>query len=242
MARLLSLNNLSFLRRDPWTALPIVAKPSGPTLDGFLAEYNGSIYSSLNNSASRVLPTYRPLIYQWALQLISGLEFIHSKQVIFGDMGTCHCWLSSSLSISIVGFLEAGFNPSIYGGMICPGETSKIWAFHPLAGLRGKEAEPTYQTDLFLWGCMVYRLMTGFWPGDRLGKSSRDLELMAPRKEWPALERECMGRIIHKCWNQEYQNAAEIKKAVSLFLEQEGWEIENGDDLAGFVASELFRE
>jgi hypothetical protein len=97
-----------------------------------------------------VLSTYRPLTYQWAFQLISGLEFIHSKELTFGDMSTSYCWLRSSLSLSLVGFTHSGFLPSIYGGMINPGESDNRGCFHPLAGLRGKAVVPIYQTVFFL--------------------------------------------------------------------------------------------
>ncbi|KAL3441005.1 hypothetical protein BJX65DRAFT_314266 [Aspergillus insuetus] len=73
-----------FLGRDHWTALPILEKPFA-TLAGFLEEHYSVMYAPRGGSLSRhesmgqfcLTAHYRPLIFQWALQLLSGLSFIH---------------------------------------------------------------------------------------------------------------------------------------------------------------------
>lgn len=56
-----------FIRRDPWTGFPILARPSGPPLDRFLDQNRKSIY---DEASHRVRVTHRPLVYKWALQLV----------------------------------------------------------------------------------------------------------------------------------------------------------------------------
>ncbi|KAL4966311.1 uncharacterized protein BDV14DRAFT_199107 [Aspergillus stella-maris] len=71
---------VQFRGRDPWTALPMLEKPAA-TLTGFLEENLASMHAPRDNGDDRLClkPAYRPLIFQWALQLLSGLSFIHSK-------------------------------------------------------------------------------------------------------------------------------------------------------------------
>jgi len=187
----------------------------------------------------RILPSYRPLAYQWALHLISGLAFVQSHNVIFGDLNLTHCWLSSDshLSLSLVGFVNAGFSYKERWSHIIEGYRTNWKSFHPL----DHQANPTKRTDLFLYGCTVYELMTGFWPVSRSDTCSwREIAAIVIRKEWPLLEADCMGEIVRKCWNDKYAGVEEVKAAVVEFLEGLGWEIEGNDDLKGFNATNLF--
>jgi serine/threonine protein kinase len=191
---------------------------------------------------TRLLPSFRPLAYQWALHIISGLAFVHSHNVVFGDPSLAECWLASDsrFSLSLVGFANAGFNYFKEWSAVYPGERKSSMEFHPFDDRDG----PTQQTDLFLWGCIVYELMTGYWPltPEALSRqyTTRELEARVVRKEWPRLEPEYMGAIVRRCWNGEYASAEEVKAAVKTFLQGLGWEIEDNDDLKGFCATDLF--
>lgn len=63
--------------------------------------------------------------------------------------------------------------------------------------------------------------------------------MMIPRKEWPPLEPEHMGEIVHKCWKGDFEDAKQLKSEVVAFLEGLGWSIEGNDDLKGFDAANL---
>ncbi|KAI7788260.1 uncharacterized protein LA080_012327 [Diaporthe eres] len=182
-----------FIRRGPWTALPILARPSGPPLDRFLAENKAAMY---DEGSHRVRATHRPLAYKWALHLASALEFVHAQDIVIGDLSTAHCWLSRSpaLSLCLVGFLDASFRDRS-SGVLYLGGTSSSEPFHPLnVSLSGsrRAPEPSVRTDLFLWGCVVYELMVGHWPGHEEGarRSWDDTSHMTAQQEWPGLESE----------------------------------------------------
>jgi serine/threonine protein kinase len=190
----------------------------------------------------RILPQYRPLIYQWALHLASGLSFVHSHSVIFGDLRAETCWLSSPpLALSLVGFLDAGYRGAT-SGMQYNGGSTRDEPFHPCHVPRFGSVVPTMQTDLFLWGCLVYELMTSFWPGHGQGRQKGEMKQMIVRREWPALEREYFGDIVRRCWEYRYQDIASLKRDLITFLIHEGWEIEGEDELRGFRADELFQD
>lgn len=231
-----------FIRRDPWTGFPILARPSGPPLDRFLDQNRKSIY---DEASHRVRVTHRPLVYKWALQLVSALEFVHAQDIILGDLDTAHCWLSSSptLSLSLVGFLDSSFWDKS-SGILYLGDSTSSEPFHPLnnrqPGAR-RAPEPSMQTDLFLWGCVVYELMVGHWPGHEEGanRSWDDMSHMISRQEWPILEREYLGEVIMKCWTGRYSSSQSLWKDLLEVLRERGWRVNAGDDLQ-FDASPLF--
>lgn len=235
---------IPFIRRDPWTALPILARPSGPPLDRFLAENKVAMYDECSH---RVRATHRPLAYKWALHLASALEFAHAQDIVIGDLSTAHCWLSAmpALSLSLVGFLDASFRDRSSGELYLGG-TSSGEPFHPLnvrlPGSR-RAPEPSVRTDLFLWGCVVYELMVGHWPGheEGAGRSWDDMGHMIARQEWPGLGREYLGEMVRKCWTGGYESSQRLLMDLLEFLHAGGWQVEAGDDFQ-FDVSTLFDE
>ncbi|KAL4967246.1 uncharacterized protein BDV14DRAFT_170332 [Aspergillus stella-maris] len=250
---------VQFRGRDPWTGLPTLEKPAA-TLAGFLEEHRASMYIARDNTETSesenthdsknnrlyLKPAYRPLIFQWALQLLSGLSFIHSKDVILGDLHVYTCWLSSPdySSISILGFLDAVYmepmhstrytNESTWG-------TEYNFPFHPRLipgrgtgpGSRWDRDVATKKTDLFLWAALVFELMTGYWPAS--GRGFEDVKDILTRRLWPKLGEEGLDRIVEKCWDHGYENADEVKRDLVMFVEGEGWEVKGveGDEIKG---------
>lgn len=91
--------------------------------------------------------------------------------MILGEVSTEHCWLTGSgshaLSLVQVGFLGASYRESDTGRKYL-GDSTSGQIFHPLnvrqPGVR-RYPDPSMQSDLFLWGCVVYEIMVGHWPG-----------------------------------------------------------------------------
>lgn len=192
-------------------------------------------------SRTRVVPEYRPLIYQWALNLISALSFVHSHEVVFGDLCIGTCWVSAppSLALSLVGFVNASFRVAS-SGSLAEGEANSEEPFHPL-NLQSRHAVvPTMKTDLFLWGCLVYELMTSLWPGRGSGKSDAEIKLAIAQRRWPELEREHLGDVVRKCWEYAYEDAQAAKGDLVAFLSRDGLQVRDGDELQGFQAAGIF--
>lgn len=234
----------TFIGRDPWTALPILAKPSGPPLNRFLDQNRTAIY---DKGSHRIRATHLPLAYKWALHLASALEFVHTQDIVIGDLSTAHCWLSGSraLSLCLVGFLNASFRDR-NAELQYLGGTSSNEPFHPLnarqPGSR-RSPEPSVQTDLFLWGSIVYELMVGQWPRHQegLGRSWGDMDQMTFSQQWLELERKYLGEMVIKCWTGGYESSQSLQRNLLEFLQAEGWQVEAGDDLQ-FDPSPLFPE
>ena len=85
------------------------------------------------------------------------------------------------------------------------------------------------RTDLFDWATLGYRLVTNTW---------QDVQAVARRHAFPALENDKLGESVHKCWRREYDSAGEVLKDVQEFLQSQSI-LTDGDDIAGFDRNQL---
>lgn len=173
--------------KDAATAFPLLEKPEGGPLDRFWHAHrermypvnnnNISEFSELTGSGSHVLAThYLPLIYRWALQVLSALSVIHNHEIIHMDIVSPDSfWLRQDLSLALVGFQSADFvnaqGQRVQGDTHC-GEHFRFGASNPQ-----RRRPPTPKHDLFDWGTLVYKFMTGRHPLDsRTSGSVVDLD------------------------------------------------------------------
>lgn len=230
--------------QDAWTGLPILAKPSGGTLEQFIEKHLFRLYTEpLESAFSRIKKDFLPLAYQWSLQIASALCTIHSHGIAYGEITDALCWLSSpSLSISLAGFLGAEFQ-----------DTEKNWNF-PGFFYSGEDFSPKYsnheygsksptvKTDIFIFGRIVYLMMTSLSPGDGMDKSWEEISQMVRDEEWPTLEHEYLGAIVHKCWNFGYDSMEEVLDELKALIQAEGWGIKGEDELDGLDINLIHRK
>jgi serine/threonine protein kinase len=213
-----------------------LAKPTGPTLIDLLDQRGAEMYSApLEAASSRVRPEFKPVVFQWVLTFISGLAFVHSHDIIFGNPDLEQCWLDKDLRLSLVGFVNAWFFDHERNWATVKGDWEGIYDDYS-AG-----RDPTKNTDLVLFGYTVYELMTAYPPSMRSGmrpwkKRGNNIS----RHLWPRLETEYMGDIVRMCCSGGYANADEVKAAVVRFVKESGFEIDEDDNLKGFDAKGHF--
>lgn len=172
---------------------------------------SGEMYEQRDNGSDNkstacagVKPARLNLAYQWALHLACALGLIHSYSfeklspkisIAFGELMVESCRLNASgTSLSLLGFLQSVVRTRRQGpydgGIAYSGKY-----FQP----RKIGAVPTLETDVFLWGCIVYELMTGFGRGQRLAHEEK--ETLPYRQEWPRLEAMYLGEVVRKVWD-----------------------------------------
>lgn len=162
---------------------------------------------------------YRPLVLQWALQLLSGLRFVHSHCIIFGDLNPSACWLNSDLSVALVGFVSAQFRDSY--DVLHLGSTHSGDLFR----LSEMQRRVSVKSDLFDWANLVFQLMTNRTPVGPEQPLNTVVAQIA-RREFPALSHELMGNVVRKCWMQEYESVDNVSRDVEVYLQEHGYEIE----------------
>lgn len=188
----------------------------------------------LETASSRIKKDFLPLAYQWSLQLASALRLIHSRGIAYGEITDATCWLSSpSLSISLAGFLGAEFqdvekNWNFPGYFYSGEDFSPKYSKHEHAS-----KSPTVKTDIFIFGRIVYLMMTSQSPGDGMDKSWEEISQMVRDEDWPAIEPEYLGNILHKCWNFRYERMEEVTSELKAAIQAQGWEIKGDDELEG---------
>lgn len=84
---------------DPWTQFSLFEKPHGAiSLEEFWSEFGAQFYHSSSSSSSgesRVLTTYQPVVYQWVLHLVSAVVFLHTNDIILGEINKESCLLAT---------------------------------------------------------------------------------------------------------------------------------------------------
>lgn len=178
--------------------------------------------------------TYLPLVLNWALQALSGLAFIHSHEnFYYNDLSIYNCWLSSELSLSLIGFLNADFRDQ--QGFFHEG----LGSFRgPTLRLTRVKRRASVKSDLFDWATFVYTLMTNKDPERDPLNAWQDVPKQIRANDYPQLSENLMGKIVRKCWLQEYQNTTEVRRDVEAFLSDSGFELD-GDGIRGFVPADI---
>lgn len=137
-------------------------------------------------------------------------EAVAKISIAFGELMAESCRLNASgTSLSLLGFLQSVVRTRTcgpYDGGI--GYSDKYFQSRKIG------AVPILETDVFLWGCIVYELMTGYWPGEGQGLEHEEKEALPFRQGWPKLEAKYLGEVVRKCWTGEITSAVEILSAV----------------------------
>jgi hypothetical protein len=202
---------LKYLGRDPWTGYPLLETPTGPSLDDFIKTVHMDMYPpSKNNQTIKLSDDFLPLVINWALQLLSALRFIHNHDIRYGSVNKEVCVLSSSLSISFVGFSGVYFGES-YG---------------PQQATRNDP--PTVQTDLQSWAKLYYSLVLG----DNQGEYSWHFVFPDPNPE--GIHPDAVGcQVLLKCRANEYTDATAVWDDFVAELNEKGFTVEE-DSLKDF--------
>lgn len=238
-----------WLRRDEWTDHGIIVKPTGMMLQQFLGKQRRVMY----DEEGHIKPAFLTLLYQWALNALSAMEFCHSHEIFVADFGAWAAWLASpeeNLALTLfrphhthctdehdqpnIGELRLG--PNFSAAQLEPLQRDWHWV--------GTHLSFTEKTDPFDWATFVYEIATGRHPfvGGRPWLSGVDpaFQHIDATSCWPVLEEEYLGDIVRKCWvHKHYGNATAVKRDLVAFLETKAWDVDAEDNLVSFDATTL---
>jgi serine/threonine protein kinase len=143
-----------------------------------------------------------PLRLRWVEQLFDTVRYVHSKNVLHGDISCNNIFLDNNLDVKLGDFSGSAIDDlpplSCY-------ETS-----HELP-----DADISAQTELFALGSTIYEIMTGSAPY----KDLSDDQVLAAFSDgrYPDLQNVSTFRnTIRKCWTQEYTTVEEALRDVKL--------------------------
>ena len=188
------------------------------------------MYPKSSSASSLIAPEYLPLVYRWALQILTALATIHSEGIFHMDIQSLDpYWLREDLSIALVGFMSASF-VNLRGEHTQ--ESSHEFKDFSLQNSKDKRrSEPSAKSDLFDWATLVYELMT--WDTPFEDERYVDIDEVIMSRNFPKLENEKLGTFVKRCWGERYKSASDLSRDVATYLREQGVDVE-GDDIRGF--------
>ena len=159
---------------------------------------NGSIRQYL---ARQTKPVALSLQLRWIEQITASIAFVHSQNVLHGDISCNNVFLDQSLEAKLGDF--AGSSIDGQDPLICY-ETSHE---HPeIEGI-------STRSELFALGSTFYEIMTGSKPYKELSDS--EISDAYTQGRYPSLvSLAAFKDIIAKCWAQDYVSVDELLEDV----------------------------
>jgi serine/threonine protein kinase len=164
--------------------------------DALILQYacNGSIRQYF---ATQTKPLALSLKLRWIEQITASIAFVHSRNVLHGDISCNNVFLDHSLDAKLGDFAGS----SIDGG-------------EPLIGYECSHEHPgipdiSIQSELFALGSTFYEIMTGSKPYAELSDS--EIRAAYALGKYPSLSAlSAFKDVIAKCWAQDYANVDEL--------------------------------
>jgi serine/threonine protein kinase len=138
---------------------------------------------------------------QWVREVTEGVELLHSRNVIQGDVGPHNFLLDIDLSLKICDFGGSSLDGS--QATVAPGVRYRLPS---LGGTTVKE-------DLFALGSTIYFIVTGHEPYEELTDENQ-VEKLYEDGVFPDLSDVPFAEIIALCWRQEAESAKMILDLV----------------------------
>ncbi|KAJ2896228.1 tkl protein kinase [Zalerion maritima] len=170
----------------------------GKTQEHSLFEYHprGTLRQVLSSSRdSSSIPADK-----WAQQFLEGLAYLHSRDVIHGDLSTNNALVTDDDDIVLMDFAGSSLTgqrpstPSIYGSRnLRPTQNLFIC---------------TIMDDLFAFGSVLYELYTRVPPYKE--KTDEEVEKLYSQGIFPDVSAIPVGSIVLKCWLGGYEKVAAV--------------------------------
>ncbi|KND86401.1 putative serine/threonine-protein kinase gdt2 [Tolypocladium ophioglossoides CBS 100239] len=171
---------------------------------GNLQRYLDENYETTSSSLRR----------KWCIQVVESIAYIHRHDVIHSDLRPenflVHATTPTSLDLWLCDF----------GGSTC--EKLGLDGGHlPDSGFYDPKSEPvsTAQTDIFSVASVIYTILTGHWPyrgpgpfrtGEEMEEYRQRVDHLFEQGQFPDVDGLFAGKVIMKCWRNEYANADDV--------------------------------
>ncbi|KAF2731949.1 kinase-like protein [Polyplosphaeria fusca] len=183
---------------------PRIIQLKGKHEDGLLLEYlpNGSVERYL--VANPRTSVKQRLV--WGRQAAEGLAYIHTKNVIHGDVSVGNLLLDPHLSIKFCDFQGKFLNAD---GTVALDDGSSERSMSSMP--RSDHNNHDHKTDIFALGTALFVIVTGNLPFPDLDTLDEDeIQRRFEEHEFPPLEKLPGGDVIRNCWTGSYNSASEI--------------------------------
>jgi serine/threonine protein kinase len=144
----------------------------------------------------------------WAIQAAEGLLHMHLMKVVDADVGPHNLILVDSKQIKWLDFEGSGI------------DDQSASASYDIHYWRPTEGNPSVDTDIFAFGCLLFEIEQG-WPpySDIFGhlplhERVKQIERLYSEGQYPDVSGLFFGQIILACWNGRFRDMAEVLVAL----------------------------
>jgi len=182
--------------------------------NGVYLEYavNGSVLEYLQRATP--CPSTQQRI-KWSQQAAKALAHCHSCRVIHCDMHPRNLLLDASLNAKLSDFQGRHLSPD--GTILIDG--------HSREDVKSRMPRPDFntadeKTDIFALGSTIYHILKGHEPFPELDpdEDEEEVERLWQAKQFPSLESNLGGLVVHRCWGGMYKSAAEVAEDLDELL------------------------
>lgn len=184
---------------------PCICKYIREDKDGIILERLGK---NLRKYLQRLLQEGKTVGFdqavEWSCQAAEGLAYIHSKEILQGDIGCHNLLLDQHNHLKFCDF----------AGSSIDGEDPTVCCdtrYQPYTD--DSEYPVTVRTELFGLGSLLYEIWTGSMPYQ--DESDEDVNDHFRKSQFPDVENLPPASVISKCWRGSYSNAAEVMKDLA---------------------------
>ncbi|KAJ5407420.1 hypothetical protein N7465_008704 [Penicillium sp. CMV-2018d] len=180
------------------------------TEEGLILERGTCLRSILQSVSESAIPWVMKL--WWALEAAEGLTYIHSKGVIYADIGCHNMIVDNTKYVKFIDFAGSGIDGE--DPLVC----YEWCSFKPSLGTG-------IYSDIFAFGSMLFELETGCVPYHELEKSLDIGKLVAvveglfSRHQFPPVDNLAFASVISGCWNGKYSSIDEVRRDIALLRE-----------------------
>lgn len=177
----------------------------GPKKEFIKIEYypNGTLKDHIKNNAGHVT---KADLLNWAIQMIKGVAYIHSKGIRHSDLRLDQWLLDGEYNARLSDFNASGFDEQRHLGLEGRAAIGLEKSSHFLP--RDPDEDNTVESDLFALGSCLYELVAGECPYE----GEDDLVVMSLYEEGKLVNPEnlYLGDIISGCWERRFSSADDI--------------------------------
>ncbi|KAI0593545.1 kinase-like domain-containing protein [Biscogniauxia sp. FL1348] len=185
----------------------------------------GTLKDFINSPLSFQIRNSRKQQLRWAAQVVDALIYIHSRNVVHGDLGIHNILVSDDLDLKLADFGGSSIDGTDMQVECAPRyHRPHSWRF-PIPGINDITKNwriPTRTVDTFALGTVLFEIFTGA----QLYRNETYYQIRqhATRKEYPDLNIIDLPRVrnvIAGCWGEKYDNVQEIRDNLQPIWEED---------------------
>lgn len=143
-------------------------------------------------------------LFKYSTQIVEGLEFLHSKDVVHGDISLDNILITSNGDVILCDLASSALE-----GHKLPETSYELRSKRPYVQNRIDVVD-----DIFAVGSILFEMETGQAPFH--DKSPEKVKKLYSKGIFPSTHRLKLHPIIQKCWHSQFLRASEVRDEICM--------------------------